>query len=205
MLIIFFLLLSLIFWVNIASPIRIERSKFDGNDRKVLVNSSLVEPTDLAVDAVDDLIFWADLMMKRIESSSIDGHNRRILIDNGIQGPVLIAVQGKFLYWADRGEQTIMRANKMTGRGREVVKSKAAHLSAIISVLPQSSLDNPCLRADCSHLCLVDRKKNQARCSCPTGSGLVLNVDDRTCGLPPTCKPAEFTCNYGSPACIPLQ
>jgi low density lipoprotein receptor-related protein 5/6 len=65
--------------------------------------------------------------------------------------------------------------------------------------------DNPCLRADCSHLCLVDRKKKQARCSCPSGSGLVLNADDRTCGLPPTCKPAEFTCTSGSPACIPLQ
>jgi len=168
-----------------------------------LINSSLVEPTDLAVDA--NTVYWADLRLKRIESCGIDGQNRKILIENGIQGPILMAVQDRFIYWADRGQQAIFRANKLTGREKEMVKSKSPHLSAIISVMPQSLPDNPCLRADCSHLCLVDSKKNQAQCSCPSGSGLILNADDRTCGLPPTCKPAEFTCNSGSPACIPLQ
>jgi low density lipoprotein receptor-related protein 5/6 len=198
-------LFSLIFWVNIASPIRIERSKVDGHERKVLVNSTLGEPSDLAVDTTDDLIFWADIKLKRIECSGLEGQNRRVIVENGIQGPILIAIQDRFIYWADRGLQAILRANKLTGKDKQIIKSRAQHLSALLSVLPKTTLDNPCLRADCSHLCLVDRKKNQARCSCPSGSGLVLNADDRTCGLPPTCKPAEFTCNSGSPACIPLQ
>ena len=118
---------------------------------------------------------------------------------------MLLAVHDRYLYWADRGQQAIFRANKANGREKELIKSKAAHLSAIISVGSQASVDNPCVRADCSHLCLVDTKKNQAQCACPSGSGLILNADDRTCGLPPTCKPAEFTCNSGTPACIPLQ
>ena len=191
--------------MNIAAPIRIERSKVDGHDRKVLVNSSLGEPSDLSLDTDDDLLFWADISLKRIESSGLDGENRRIVIENGIQGPVLIAIQGRYIYWADRGQQSILRANKRTGKEMDIVKAKAPHLSALLSVLPKTTLDNPCLRADCSHLCLVDRKKGLAQCSCPSGSGLVLNGDDRTCGLPPTCKPAEFTCTTGSPACIPLQ
>jgi low density lipoprotein receptor-related protein 5/6 len=68
-----------------AAPVRIERSKVDGHERRVLVNSSLTEPTDLAVDTVDDLLFWSDLGLKRIESSGIDGLNRRVIIDVGIQ------------------------------------------------------------------------------------------------------------------------
>lgn len=33
----------------------------------------------------------------------------------------------------------------------------------------------------------------------------MLNADDKSCGLPPTCKPGEFTCTKGSPTCIPIQ
>lgn len=191
-----------------ASPVRIERSKVDGHGRRTIVNASLGEPSDLTVDTIDNLIFWSDLGLKRIEMCDLDGGKRRILIDNEIQGPVLIAIQGNYLYWADRSQQSIVRVNKQTGRDREIVKAHAPHLSALLAVPMTSSIaqNNPCLRADCSHLCLVvDAKKGHAQCSCPLGSGLVLNADDRTCGLPPTCKPAEFTCTSGSPACIPLQ
>jgi low density lipoprotein receptor-related protein 5/6 len=74
--------------------------------------------------------------------------------------------------------------------------------------IPSEGLSSACMSEGCSHVCSVTASRT-AMCSCPAGSGLVLGADGRTCGLPPTCKPDEFTCGGGggatSPSCIPLQ
>ena len=111
------------FWVNIRKPVRIEGSKMDGNDRKVLVND-LGEPSDLTVDTTENLLFWSDLDLKRIESSDLDGKNRKILVsDEWVHGPVAIAVLGSYLYWADRSQQTLSRVHKLTGKDFKITKN----------------------------------------------------------------------------------
>ncbi len=63
-----------------------------------------------------------------------------------------------------------------------------------------------CAGLKCSHMCLVREKTGEPYCTCPQGSGLVLNNDDETCGAPPTCSSEQFTCTSGGPHfCIPLQ
>ena len=100
----------------------------------------------------------------------------------------------------------------MTGKHVQVVKSGIHHLSTLVSVSSQGHNNplipevSPCLDMACSHLCLLESSARVAKCACPEdGSGLVLSSDGETCGLPPTCKPAEFTCVSGSTRCIPLQ
>ena len=174
---------------------------------------SLGEPSDLFVDIGSSLLFWSDIKLKRIEKSDLLGQERQAIVITDIFGPVAITVQGDSLFWADRSQNTIMRADKLTGKNARVVKSGVHHLSTLVSVdvtgtrshnslIPEVS---PCLDMGCSHLCLLESNARVGRCSCPEGSGLVLSSDRETCGLPPTCKPAEFTCVSGSTRCIPLQ
>jgi low density lipoprotein receptor-related protein 5/6 len=195
---------SLIFWTNHLTSAVIERSLIDGNDRKLIIASELEEVKSLVVDHKDDLLFWADSRLKKIESSTINGENRKIIIGN-IEGSTIIAVNGMDLFWTDTENHIILRTHKLTGHGREEVKSQALHLTGLLGVLPKPDVNNPCAVLNCSHICLVDSKKNQASCSCPKGNGMVLSSDKETCGYPPTCKPSEFTCTSGIPACLPLQ
>ena len=198
---------SLVFWVNFAQTVRIERARFDGQHRQVLVNTTLGEPTDLTIDYDQDFLFWADIKLKRIERSDLLGRNRKSMVLTDIYGPVAVSVQGEYLFWADRSQNTVAKVNKFTGKDFQIVKSGIPHLSSMVSVIstlpyPQES---PCLNAECSHICLVEGNGRRAKCSCPHHSGLVLSSDGETCGLPPTCKPAEFTCVSGTTRCIPLQ
>lgn len=198
------LLFSLIFWTNNLSSVVIERSLIDGNDRKLIIASDLEDVKCLVVDHKDDLLFWADSKLKKIESSHLNGENRKIIIAN-FKGSTMIAVHGMDLFWTDTESHIILRTNKITGQGRDEVKSQALHLTGLVAVLPKPDMNHPCSTLNCSHVCLVDPNKNKARCSCPRGTGMVLSPDKETCGYPPTCKPSEFTCTSGSPACLPLQ
>lgn len=197
---------ALIFWVNAALPIRIESSRMDGSQRKTVIDKDIGVPTDLTVDGQDDLIFWADIHLKRLESSDLSGNNRKVLVNGGILEPLtFVAVQDQYIYWAVRHSEEINRVNKFTGEDKQVVKSHVHHLSSLIAVQAVgSTLKNPCQELECSHFCLIDQSQ-EPHCSCPYGSGLVLGSDGSTCGAPPTCKSDEFTCNSGNPPCIPFQ
>ena len=195
----------MVFWVNLATPVRIESARMDGSNRKTIVNK-LQTPSDLTVDTTQDLLFWSDLDLKLIESSDLNGNNRKILVsDQDVIGPVAIAVLGQYLYWADRSQQTISRVDKLTGKDLTIIKSDIHHLASLTAVIKPMKLgENPCIEKGCSHICLLEHGGKSARCSCPHGSGLEISGGTR-CTKPPKCKDAEFTCEVGEPRCIPLQ
>lgn len=201
---------SLLFWVNVENPVRIERSSIDGTLRKTLISTNLEVPTDICIDTRDDMLFWADIKLNRIERSDLDGNSRQVLVNDGVFSPlVILAVQDSHIYWAVRSSQTISRVNKYTGLEHKIVKTRVPHLSYMISVTPimQHQQPNPCLNMEyqCSHMCLVDHDDHTSRCTCPLGTGLVLSADEQNCGAPPTCETTEFTCQSGTMSCIPLQ
>ena len=100
----------------------------DGNSRKILIDSDLQIPTDLCVDAKDDLVFWTDIGSHRLERSNLDGTSRQVLVSNGIKEPLtLIAVQDNYVYWAVRKTAIISRVNKFNGDNIEVIKSNVQY------------------------------------------------------------------------------
>merc|ERR1719273_1859296 len=183
----------------------------DGRHRKTVIDTNIAVPTDICIDQEDDFLFWVDVGKRRVERSDLEGKNRRVLVsdnefDNNLAAKLgLVAVHGEYVYWAVRSSESINHINKRTGLEFEIVKSNVIHLSSLISVNSDISMANPCQDLDCSHMCLVDEKSREARCSCPLNSGLVLQSDQSTCGAPPTCSSKEFTCQSGEPHCIPLQ
>ena len=196
----------MVFWVNLANPVRIESARMDGTNRKSIVNE-LMTPSDLTVDTTKDLLFWSDLDLKRIERSDLNGKERTVLVpEKDVNRPVAIAVLGPYLYWADRSQQTISRVDKITGKDLTIIKSDVHHLSSLTAVTkPMMAFKELCIEKGCSHICLLGSKEGNTKCSCPHGSGLEISTDGKTCREPPKCKNGEFTCKTGEPRCIPLQ
>ena len=70
------------YWTNVY-PQRptIESAWMNGNNRTVLVNTRLGNPTGLVVDhSMDSRIYWCDSKENVIESMNPDGSNRVIVI-----------------------------------------------------------------------------------------------------------------------------
>ena len=98
-----FSLFSMVFWVNMATPVRIESARMDGSVRKTIVQNNLQNPSDLTVDVTTDKLYWSDKDLRKIETSDLYGKNRKVLVSEKdafglVNIPVAIAVLGDFLY-----------------------------------------------------------------------------------------------------------
>ena len=69
---------SLIFFVNIGNPIRIEHSRMDGKMRKTIIDTNITTPIDICVDTQDDLLFWVDLDFPHLERSTKTSQSKDI-------------------------------------------------------------------------------------------------------------------------------
>ena len=62
------------------------------NTTRTVVSTNIAEPEGLAVDWVNDHIYWADAELKQIEVASLDGTLRKVLVREGLEKPRGIAV-----------------------------------------------------------------------------------------------------------------
>lgn len=196
---------------ELSGESRIDMVDLSSGEQVQLVNTSLVEITSLAVDEESDTLYWTDRGVKKLEMINYETRERRDLINEGIVEPVGVAVQGSWVYWADRDQASIVRVDKITGTSRQTVLTGVPRLSAIVAVsyIPEEILrSHPCQDPEahgCSHFCKLG-PDSRVECSCPVGMALLEN--QKSCGSP-SCKSNEFTCGgKGSsgegPMCIPL-
>ena len=196
-----------------AGGARLDMIHLQTGEKSPLVNTSVGEITAMAVDAETSSIYWTDILLKRMDWIVLETRERRTLISEGLIEPVGLAVQGGWVYWADRDQASIVRVDKLTGTSRQTVLTKISRLSSLAAVnhIPAEVLAaHPCHSPElhgCSHFCApeADGGGGGAVCYCPVGA--VLLEDRRTCGSP-SCKPTEFTCAGKGPAgdgpmCIP--
>ena len=59
---------------------------------------------------------------------------RKVLISTGLLLVSSLAVHGDYLYWVDKDQPQIERANKMDGSDRGTVLTRLAHLVSIVAV-----------------------------------------------------------------------
>ena len=108
---------------------KIESAFLDGAGRKAIISSSIRTPSGLAVDKIEQRLFWADIHLDRIESSDLDGSNRRVLIDHDgydpyepidsltgeVQTPFGLALFRNKVFWTDWSTRSVYFADKRTG------------------------------------------------------------------------------------------
>ena len=69
-------------------------------------------PNGLAIDLHLDRIWWCDAMFDRIQSSRMDGSDLQTLRAAFITHPFGLAVDARYLYYTDWGQEAILRVEK---------------------------------------------------------------------------------------------
>lgn len=73
---------------------KIEASRLDGSNRRLLHSHALSWPEDVAFDTLRDAIFWTDSKLRTIEMSFADGSGRKAVRKYGMQADHHFAVSG---------------------------------------------------------------------------------------------------------------
>ena len=163
-----------LYW-SISDPIypRIVRSDMDGSHVLTLHDSSLGQPTALAVDMPTHTLYWADAGTGTLECSDADGWNRRVVTSdrNIVHTPYSISVFEHTLYFTDTTTGGVSAVDKNGSSYRQIAiglsnprQLQMVHPSLQLGI----SRSNPCFanNGGCSHLCLLSNVSHS--CHCPT-------------------------------------
>ncbi|XP_071830844.1 low-density lipoprotein receptor-related protein 6-like isoform X3 [Apostichopus japonicus] len=171
-----------LYWSDWGDPSRIERSSLDGTNRTTLINTPEGWPNGIAIDYKKGRIMWGTAKYRKIESADMEGTNRSVIVDNTrhIFG---FSLGGDYIYWTDWNTQTIERAEKHTGLGREVVATLSDLMGLKVVTQDILSISNECAtnNGGCSHVCIYNPQG--ISCLCPSNMEL-LQTDRRTCVYP---------------------
>lgn len=112
-----------IYWTNtnISKP-TIERAKFDGTERKVIVNTDIFMPVSLVVDQRTNRLYWIDDkegIHYSIESSNLEGGKRETLAIGTQHQPNAMTVSKDNIYWVDWGFKTVWKLPKSARNNQE--------------------------------------------------------------------------------------
>ncbi|CAB3247730.1 unnamed protein product [Arctia plantaginis] len=115
-----------IYWTNtnIMKP-TIERARFNGTEREVLIDSDIYMPVSIAIDQMTKKIYWADDkegIHYSIESADLDGKNRKTLLVGTNHRPTALTISKDSVYWVDLDYRTIWRLPKNPPKDAEPIK-----------------------------------------------------------------------------------
>ena len=101
-------------------------AKNDGRYKRSLISSNLEEPTSIAVDPRDGLMYWTDAGSNpKIEVAWMDGSKRRAIVTTNIQRPEALVIDFSMehtIYWAD-SKLNFIESMDHDGRKRHTVLS----------------------------------------------------------------------------------
>ncbi|KAI1895278.1 hypothetical protein AGOR_G00104650 [Albula goreensis] len=125
----------MMFWVD-SGPDKIETSSLDGNGRRVLFSTDLVNPRAIIVDSASGTLYWTDWNREapKIESATVEGHNRRVLVRDGIGLPNALTFDSsaRQVCWADAGTKRL-ECISPDGTGRRVIQSNMNYPFSLVS------------------------------------------------------------------------
>nr|CAI5839151.1 unnamed protein product [Callosobruchus analis] len=115
----------------------------DGTNRKVLIGTKIAWPNGLAIDHLEQRIYWNDCKLNTIESSDLDGKNRNIIISS-VPHPYGLVVVKNHIYWTDWQTRALHRADKFTGSDRLILKDDLEGLMDVRAVEMETKSENVC-------------------------------------------------------------
>lgn len=109
-------------WGKFGTSGKIIRVTMAGSLKKIIIDKNLAQPSGLAIDYEDQMLYWTDAVREKIERSDLNGQNREVLVSATIY-PFSITVFGRYIYWTDLQLRGVYRAEKHTGANMvEMVK-----------------------------------------------------------------------------------
>ncbi|XP_042234598.1 low-density lipoprotein receptor-related protein 4-like [Homarus americanus] len=114
--------LNLVFWTDVSLD-TIMRGYLNGSGETAIVRWGLRMPSGIAVDWVNDHVYWLDSMTYRIEVAHLDGSCRRPLVWTNLQKPraLLLHPARELLIWTDWGTNPRIERAYLDGSERQVI------------------------------------------------------------------------------------
>ena len=102
-----------------------------GKDQKVIASNSLESPTGLAVDWINEKVYWTDVGTDKIEVSNFDGSQRSVVIWSGMERPrdIVVDPSNGYFYWTDWGTVALISKAYLDGTRASVVVNSNRSLS----------------------------------------------------------------------------
>lgn len=186
-------------WGKFGTTGKIFRTTMAGSLKKVIIDKNLAQPSGLAIDYDDQMLYWTDAVREKIERSDLNGQNRLVLISATIY-PFSITVFRNYIYWTDLQLRGVYRAEKHTGANMiEMVKrlEDSPRDIQIFSNSRQTCKVNPCNinNGGCAQSC-HPAPNGTAECKCNDNTKLVN--EGRMCvGKNLSCDSTKFYCANG--------
>lgn len=74
------------FWSETGEEAQIEKAGMDGSNRRVLVRQSVYSPVGLAVDLLQNRLYWTDEELHCIGSATLDGDDVQVRVTHFLNG-----------------------------------------------------------------------------------------------------------------------
>nr|QYY47504.1 vitellogenin receptor-2 [Pardosa pseudoannulata] len=145
----------------------IERAEMDGSNQMIIVSENTRRPTSVTVDHVLHVIYWTDPKLQTLEMANFDGTKRRRIIQYDMDFPYAMTVFEDYVYWADWGNDIIVKCEKFTGKDCSQIKKNdvKAQVLLIVHKIMQPKGINKCENSDCPHLCLLTHSNHVCACA----------------------------------------
>lgn len=186
-------------WGRFGTSGKIFRTTMAGSLKRAVIDKDLSQPSGLAIDYEERMLYWTDAVREKIERSQMDGKNREVLVSATIY-PFALTVFRNYIYWTDLQLRGVYRAEKHTGANMVEMVKRLEDSPRDIHVYSQSRQKctaNPCLQNNggCAQSCHPGLN-GQAECRCDDNSKIVN--EGRMC-VPKnfTCDPSKFYCMNG--------
>lgn len=186
-------------WGRFGTTGKIFRTTMAGSLKRIIIDKDLSQPSGLAIDYDEKMLYWTDAVREKIERSNMTGHNREVLITATIY-PFAITVFRNYIYWTDLQLRGVYRAEKHTGANMiEIVKrlDDSPRDIHIFSSSQQKCTSNPCHinNGGCAQSCHPSANYT-AECKCDDSTKLVN--EGRMCvAKNHTCDASKFYCANG--------
>ncbi|XP_067115810.1 low-density lipoprotein receptor [Osmerus mordax] len=183
---------NFMYWTDWGTNAKIEKSGLNGADRVALVTDNIAWPNGITLDMVNQRLYWVDSKMHGIFSISTDGGAPHTLIANAgkLPHPIALTVFEDRVYWTDVSSNTVMSANRLTGRD---IKELAKNLTQPEDIVLYHDLKQPngtnwcresnSMNGGCEFLCLpapqINQRSPKYTCACP--DNITLASDMKKC------------------------
>ncbi|XP_069113207.1 low-density lipoprotein receptor-related protein 5-like [Argopecten irradians] len=176
---------------------RIERARLNGKGREVVVNQGVYWSNQLALSMVFRKLYWVEatttsgIMSCNLDGSGVKKERDLFNITSGNPSFGLVVIGNKAIVstWHNNAIFSTLVGTPVSRWNTEVSHLGTGKLYSLTSLdrSTQPAYNHPCGHRDrggCSHLCLPSGWGTAYDCSCPSFSGLALDLDKASCSEP---------------------
>nr|XP_023416809.1 low-density lipoprotein receptor-related protein 1B-like [Cavia porcellus] len=180
-----------LFFTDYGNVAKVERCDMDGTNRTRIVDSKAEQPSALAVDLINKLVYWVDLYLDYVGVVDYQGRHRHTVIQGRqIRHLYGITVFEDYLYATNSDNFNIIRINRFNGTDiHSLIKMERPQGIRIYQKRTQPTVRSHACEVDpygmpggCSHICLLSGSYKMRTCRCRTGFN--LGSDGRSCKRP---------------------